>query len=102
MSMTISDTNENPQKDAANKSTEGGLEGVVAATTAISKVEGTIGRLIYRGYNIHHLTRTSSFQEVTNLLCFGPLPNKHALLHLKGGLLANRHIPAATMRILID
>ena len=102
MSMTISGTNENPQKDAANKSTKGGLEGVVAATTAISKVEGTVGRLIYRGYNIHDLTRTTSFEEVANLLWFGHLPNKEELLDLKVRLLADRTMPDAILRILSD
>jgi len=102
MSMTIPGTNENPQKDAANKSTKGGLEGVVAATTAISKVEGTVGRLIYRGYNIHDLTRTTSFEEVANLLWFGQLPNKEELLDLKVRLLADRTMPDAILRILSD
>ena len=102
MSMTISGTKENPQKDAANKSTKGGLEGVVAATTAISKVEGTVGRLIYRGYNIHDLTRTTSFEEVANLLWFGYLPNKEELLDLKVRLLADRTMPDAILRILSD
>src|SRR5437660_2660361 len=102
MSMTISDTNENPQKDAANKSTKGRLEGVVAATTAISKVEGTAGRLIYRGYNIHDLTRATSFEEVAHLLWFGHLPNKEELLDLKVRLLADRTMPDAILRILSD
>src|SRR5437762_9553890 len=46
------------------KQNRGGLEGVVAATTALSKVEGTAGRLIYRGYNIHDLAATTSFEEI--------------------------------------
>jgi citrate synthase len=99
--MTIPGTNENPQKDAANKK-KGGLEGVVAATTAISKVEGTAGRLIYRGYNIHDLARTTSFEEVAYLLWFGHLPNKEELLDLKVRLLADRTMPDAILRILSD
>ena len=53
------------------KQNRGGLEGVVAATTALSKVEGTAGRLIYRGYNIHDLARTTSFEEIAYLLWYG-------------------------------
>lgn len=102
MSKTIAGTNENPQKDSANKPNKGGLEGVVAATTAISKVEGTAGRLIYRGYNIHDLTRTTSFEEVAHLLWFGHLPNKDELLDLKVRLLADRNLPDAILRILSD
>jgi len=95
-------TNENPQKDAADKPRKGGLEGVVAATTTISKVEGTVGRLIYRGYNIHDLARTTSFEEVAHLLWFGHLPNKEELLDLKVRLLADRTMPDAILRILSD
>src|SRR5947209_1432211 len=102
MSMTISGKNENPQKDVANKPNKGGLEGVVAATTAISKVEGTAVRLIYRGYNIHDLTRATSFEEVAHLLWFGHLPNKEELLDLKVRLLADRTLPDAILRILSD
>src|SRR5436853_7641741 len=102
MSMTISGTNENPQKDATNKSTKGGLEGVVAATTAISKVEGTAGRLIYRGYNIHELARTTSFEEIAHLLWFGHLPNHKELADLNARLVAARTFPAAVVQILCN
>src|SRR5437764_8413002 len=104
MSTSISGTNETPQADQNLnvKPQKGGLEGVVAATTAISKVEGTAGRLIYRGYNIHDLTRTTSFEEVASLLWFGHLPNKEELLDLKIRLLADRTMPDAILRILSD
>src|SRR5947207_10290887 len=95
-------TTENPQKDGADKPRKGGLEGIVAATTAISKVEGTAGRLIYRGYNIHDLARATSFEEVAHLLWFGHLPNREELLDLKVRLLADRTLPDAILRILSD
>ena len=102
MSTMIPGTNENSQKEAVSKPKKGGLEGVVAATTAISKVEGTAGRLIYRGYNIHDLARTTSFEEVAHLLWFGHLPNKEELLDLKIRLLADRTMPDAILRVLND
>src|SRR5437667_6037691 len=95
MSTKMSDT-------AESKPNKGGLEGIVAATTTLSKVEGTAGRLIYRGYNIHDLTRTTSFEEVAHLLWFGHLPNKDELLDLKIRLLADRTMPDAILRILSD
>src|SRR5579859_1738459 len=91
MSTTQPSINENLQQDGANKSKKGGLEGIVAATTALSKVEGTAGRLIYRGYNIHDLARTTSFEEIAHLLWFGHLPDKEELLDLKIRLLADHH-----------
>src|SRR5436309_9763976 len=96
----MASTNENPQKDAADKPRKGGLEGVVAATTTISKVEGTVGRLIYRGYNIHDLARTTSFEEIAHLLWFGHLPNQQELATLKEKLAAQRTLPAVVVQML--
>ena len=39
-----------------------GLEGVVAASTALSHVYGEEGRLVYRGYDIHELAGKASFE----------------------------------------
>jgi citrate synthase len=82
------------------KQNRGGLEGVVAATTALSKVEGTAGRLICRGYNIHDLARTTSFEEIAYLLWFGRLPNRTQLVDLKVRLLAERSLPANVLQVL--
>jgi citrate synthase len=57
-----------------------GLEGVVAAQTAVSEVDGANGRLIYRGgYLIEDLSPVVSFEEVAYLLWDGELPNKAQL-----------------------
>src|SRR5438067_10061266 len=86
--------------DTSSPKKKGGLEGIVAATTSISKVEGTAGRLIYRGYNIHDLARTTSFEEVAYLLWFGHLPNRSELSDLKAKLVAQRTIPALVLQVL--
>ncbi|MDX1490195.1 MAG: citrate/2-methylcitrate synthase [Pseudohongiellaceae bacterium] len=52
-----------------------GLEGVIADQTAISNVEGDIGRLSYRGYPIEELV-TLSFSKVVCLVLFGELPSQ--------------------------
>src|SRR5437763_8262261 len=95
-------TAETSETTSTVKQNRGGLEGVVAATTALSKVEGTAGRLIYRGYNIHDLARTTSFEEVASLLWFGHLPNKEELLDLKIRLLADGTMSDAILRILSE
>ncbi len=94
MSTMISGISEN------SKAKKGGLEGIVAATTSISKVEGTEGRLIYRGYNIHDLARTTSFEEVAHLLWFGHLPNVSELADLKAQLAAQRTLPEAVLQVI--
>ncbi len=99
MSMTTPETN---GSITASKPRKGGLEGIVAATTALSKVEGTAGRLIYRGYNIHDLARSTSFEEVAHLLWFGWLPNQTQLANLKTQLAQQRTLPAVVARVLRD
>jgi citrate synthase len=56
-----------------------GLEGVVAAPSSISDVNGIEGRLIYRGYDIHDLAENAGFEEVVYLLWHGKLPNRAEL-----------------------
>ncbi len=56
-----------------------GLEGVVVTTTELSKVDGTAGRLYYRGYSIDDLAQHATFEEVAYLLWFGHLPNQSEL-----------------------
>src|SRR6202521_931836 len=54
-----------------------GLEGVVAAQTAVSEVDGANGRLIYRGgYLIEDIAPTVTYEEVAYLLWHGELPDK--------------------------
>ena len=45
-----------------------GLEGVVAAESNISYVDGVHGRLLYQGYDIHDLAEHASFEETVFLL----------------------------------
>ena len=48
-----------------------GLEGVVAAETVLSEVDGQAGRLIIRGHSLDELAGRTSFEEVTALLWRG-------------------------------
>jgi len=52
-----------------------GLEGVVAAQTSLSDLDGENGRLLYRGIPIGELVEKSNFEEVTYLLWYAKLPN---------------------------
>src|SRR6202030_2281039 len=70
-----------------------GLEGVVAAETEISEVDGANGRLIYRGgYLIEDLAPTLTFEEVAYLLWHGTLPNQAELDALKKQMASGRHL----------
>ena len=56
-----------------------GLEGIVAAISAISYIDGLKGILVYRGYSIQSLAKHSTFEEVLYLLVYGELPTKPQL-----------------------
>jgi citrate synthase len=56
-----------------------GLEGVVAEATRLSDVQGQVGRLLYRGYDINDLAAHSTFEETVYLLWNGSLPTRSQL-----------------------
>ena len=77
-----------------------GLEGVVAASTALSHVFGEEGKLVYRGYDIHELAGKASFEEVAHLLWIGHLPNAVELADLQSKFEKNRELPQPVIDVL--
>jgi citrate synthase len=77
-----------------------GLQGVVAAQTAISYIDGQNGRLFYRGIDINELAEHSTFEETTALLWYGVLPTKDQLESFKQKFALNRMIPDPLISIL--
>lgn len=70
-----------------------GLEGVVAAETAVSEVDGANGRLIFRGgYLIEDLVPVVSYEEAAYLLWRGELPNERELDALRQQMAAARQL----------
>ncbi|MDX6532584.1 MAG: citrate synthase [Gaiellales bacterium] len=57
-----------------------GLEGVLAAETTISLVDGQAGRLLYRGYEIGDLAAHGSYDRVVGLLLDGEWPTSDDVL----------------------
>jgi citrate synthase len=52
-----------------------GLADVIAASTALSDIDGQAGLLFYRGYDIHQLAGSATFEEVAYLLQRGRPPS---------------------------
>lgn len=71
-----------------------GLEGVVAEATKISDVQGDVGRLLYRGYEIVDLADHSTFEETVYLLWYDALPTQPQLNEFRAQLAAQRALPA--------
>lgn len=72
----------------------GGLEGVVATKSEICFIDGEVGRLVYRGYEIGDLVENTTFEEVAFLLWEGRLPNKTELEQLHKDLANSTELPA--------
>lgn len=70
-----------------------GLRGVEVADSKVSFVDGTQGKLLYRGYTIQDLARNSSYEEVVHLLLWGRLPNKDELLEISRKIAKARPLP---------
>ena len=79
-----------------------GLEGVVAASTALSHVFGEEGKLVYRGYDIHELAGRASFEEVAFLLWKGRLPSRDELSQLLRALGEQRPLPPHVIDVIRD
>lgn len=77
-----------------------GLEGVVAASTALSHVFGEEGKLVYRGYDIHELAGRASFEEVAYLLWNGRLPTRVELDGLLRTLGEQRRLPDHVIEVI--
>jgi citrate synthase len=77
-----------------------GLEGVVAATTRLSDVDGERGELIIAGYPVAELAERATFEETTWLLWHDALPTTRQLAAFGASLAAERAVPAATLALL--
>jgi citrate synthase len=81
--------------------TSKGLEGIVAAQTAISYIDGQNGRLYYRGIDINALAEHSTFEETTALLWYGRLPKKSQLDTFIDKFRTNRLVPNEVIAMML-
>src|SRR5436305_5005387 len=77
-----------------------GLEGVVAATTRLSSVDGEAGELLIAGFPVEELAPRATFEETTWLLWHGDLPTAEELEAFRRRLAGRRVLPAATLDLL--
>ena len=78
-----------------------GLAGVVADTTAISKVDSDTNSLLYRGYPVQDLCAHRGFLDVAHLLWTGDLPDSAALASLTERERALRPIDRSLQALLL-
>ncbi len=77
-----------------------GLDGIIAASTRISSVEGEAGRLTLAGYAVEDLAPHASFEEVAYLLLHGHLPAPAERLAFSRGLAERRVLSGAVLDVL--
>jgi len=82
--------------------TNSGLDGVIAATTRLSDVDGERGELVIAGYQVGELAALATFEETTWLLWHGDLPDAAQLNRFRAALAAGRPIPDRTLALLRD
>ena len=77
-----------------------GLEGVVAARTRLSHVDGERGELIIAGYPLAELASHASFEETTWILWHGRRPSPAELDDFRRDLAARRALSPAMVALL--
>ena len=85
---------------AAADKPKGGLEDVVATTSAICYLDGERGVLAYCGYDIHDLAQSATFEEVCYLLWHRRLPTRAELGDLQSQFAAARALPEPIIRLM--
>jgi citrate synthase len=77
-----------------------GLDGVVAAQTRLSHVDGQNGVLIIGGYELKELAGRVSFEEAASLLWKGSRPSPEELAAVRAEIAAMRAVPETAMNVI--
>jgi citrate synthase len=77
-----------------------GLEGIVAAETSLSMVDGTAGELVIAGFPVAELAMNAAFEETAFLLWYGELPDGDELAAFRADLSLRRELPAVAHELL--
>jgi citrate synthase len=77
-----------------------GLEGIVAAETALSMVDGTAGELVIAGFPVAELAMNATFEETAYLLWYGALPDEEELAAFRADLSRRRALPSVAHELL--
>ena len=84
---------------SATPSTARGLDGVVAAQTRLSHVDGQNGVLIIGGYELEQIAGKITFEQAAHLLWTGRIPNAAEAAALTAEIAALRTLPAVTLQV---
>jgi citrate synthase len=77
-----------------------GLRNVAVAETSVCHIDGTVGKLFYRGYSIEDLAEYGTFEEVAYLLWRASLPTNAQLESLRQEFLRERTVDKRVLDML--
>src|SRR5512134_3084388 len=77
-----------------------GLEGVLACESSIAYIDGSIPELSFRGYDIHEIAQTLTFEQVAFLLWHDHLPGPEELQAFSTDLAGRRTVPEQIITLL--
>ena len=77
-----------------------GLRDVYIDRTRSSFIDGKIGKLLYRGYNIDDIAENATFEETIYLLLYSKLPTRNELNAFDAELKANRVLPEEIVQVI--
>jgi citrate synthase len=77
-----------------------GLEGIIAAETSLSMVDGTAGELVIAGFPVAELAMNATFEETAHLLWYGALPDAEELAAFRADLSRRRELPPVAYDLL--
>ena len=77
-----------------------GLDGILAFESSIATIDGNLPELIIRGYDIHEIARTLTFEEMTYLLLYSDLPKGNVKVTFREELASLRDIPSSVLQLL--
>jgi citrate synthase len=83
-----------------NTTIHNGLEGIIAAETSLSMVDGTAGELVIAGFPVAELAMNATFEETAHLLWYGALPDEVELNAFRADLARRRELPPVAYELL--
>ena len=87
-------------EESADVKIHRGLMRVYLDRTTTTHIDGRAGELHYRGYSIHDLAGSASFEEIAHLLIVGELPSRAELTAFDRQLKEERRLPESLFGII--
>ena len=76
-----------------------GLDGLAVGRSKISWVDGELGSLVYRGFDVRELVPGTPYESVAHLLLYGDPPPEDPSRQVRDALSARRQLSPGVVRV---